>query len=206
MKYTLPPLPYSYNALEPFIDATTMEIHHTKHHQAYINGLNRALEEFPDYASLPLIELFQKISILPEPLKTAIQNHGGGHNNHLLFWQMMTPDLAKRSIPHYFNEILIKTWGSFAAFQELFTDSALKRFGSGWTWLVCSPLSQSIFIASTPNQDSPYMHGLIPLLGVDVWEHAYYLSYQNRRADYIKAWFSVINWQYVSEHYESVIQ
>lgn len=199
--FSLPPLPYPADALEPHIDARTMEIHHGKHHAAYVSNLNKALAEAPQAAGQPIEKLISNLNSLPDKVRTAVRNNGGGHANHSLFWQAMkkngggqpSAELAK-AIDRSFN--------SFGAFKEKFTEAATKVFGSGWAWLVIGPSGQ-LAIESTPNQDSPLMGSArhLPLLGLDVWEHAYYLKYQNRRADYIGAWFNVINWDFVAERY-----
>jgi Fe-Mn family superoxide dismutase len=196
MPYTLPDLPYAFDALEPHIDAKTMEIHHGKHHAAYIAKANAALEG-TDWADTPVNELIQKLDQLPEAKRTALRNNGGGHANHSLFWQIMGPsgggspsgDLAKA---------IDAAFGSFGDFQKTFADAAAGRFGSGWAWLVVK--DGDLKVLSTPNQDNPLMDGSgTPILGVDVWEHAYYLKYQNRRPDYVTAWWNVVNWDKVAE-------
>ncbi len=185
MPHTLPALPYAYDALEPHIDAKTMEIHHTKHHQAYIDKLNAALEKHPELMDKPLEDLLKDLNAVPEDIRAAVRNHGGGHYNHTFFWNIMAPNAAKAS--GKLLEAINSKWGNTDKFKEEFTVAALNRFGSGWTWLVLDK-NGSLSISSTANQDSPIMEGLTPILGIDVWEHAYYLKYQNRRADYIKAW------------------
>ena len=196
--YVLAPLPYSYDALQPYIDARTMEIHYTKHHQGYVDKLNQALEDHPDYAALSIEELLKNLDNLPEALQTSVRNQGGGYYNHTLFWQMMTPHAQK---PH--SSILWEInqkFGSFELFKTQFEEAAKSRFGSGWAWLVMSKQG-SLEIISTANQDTPLSQGHEPLLGLDVWEHAYYLQYQNRRPDYISAWWNVVDWEYVEERY-----
>lgn len=202
MPYTLPALPYAYDALEPHIDAQTMEIHHTKHHQTYINNLNAALESTP-HAGLPIDELVAGLVLLPENLQGPVRNNGGGHANHSLFWTAMSPqgggqpqgDLARA---------IDTDLGGFDAFKEAFTKAALTRFGSGWAWL-CVDKSGRLVVESTGNQDSPLMAGPMsghtPILGLDVWEHAYYLKYQNRRPEYIAAFYNVIDWAEVARRY-----
>jgi superoxide dismutase, Fe-Mn family len=191
MKYTLPPLPYSYDALEPHIDAKTMEIHHTKHHQTYIDKLNTALEKYPDLQGRPIEELLSDFENLKveEADKTAIRNHGGGHMNHSLFWKYLDPANTK-------DELLVKeiasTFGSVDEFKKQFSDSATKLFGSGWTWLVRNNQNSKLEIKNFPMQDSPLMTGFQPIFGLDVWEHAYYLKYMNKRPDYIAAWWNVL--------------
>lgn len=197
MAHTLPQLPYAYNALEPHIDARTMEIHHTKHHQAYINNLNAALEKHPELADKTAEELIADLDMVPEDIRTAVRNNGGGHVNHSFFWEILSPksgkpegDLAKA---------IDAAFGSFAAFQEKFAAAAASRFGSGWAWLVVD--GAALAIVSTPNQDNPITEGKTPILGLDVWEHAYYLNYQNRRPDYVKAFWNVVNWSEVSKRF-----
>lgn len=197
MAYTLPPLPYPYNALEPHIDARTMEIHHTKHHQAYINNANKALESHPELAKLPVEELLKNINKAPEDIRQTLINNAGGHANHSLFWQIMGPN--KGGEPKGAAAEGIKSaFGDFAKFKEQFAEAATKRFGSGWAWLVVDGGGR-LAIQSTPNQDSPLMQGHTPVLGLDVWEHAYYLNYQNRRPDYLTAWWNTVNWDAVNE-------
>lgn len=192
--FTLPDLPYGYDALEPHIDAKTMEIHHTKHHQTYIDKLNAALEG-TEWADKPLEEILQNLDKLPADKKTAVQNNGGGHYNHSLFWEWMSPSSGKPS--GQLSEKIDKAFGSFDEFKKQFADGGVGRFGSGWVWLI--PDGDSLKIVSTPNQDSPIMEGIRPILGLDVWEHAYYLKYQNKRPDYIEAWWNVVNWDAVSK-------
>lgn len=192
MKYELPKLPYGYDALEPFIDARTMEIHHAKHHQAYVDKLNAALEKHPEIADIPLEALLTDLSKVPEDIRTAVRNHGGGHINHSAFWTMMASGGRKPS--DAFITALTKTFGSFEKFKEEFAAKAAGQFGSGWAWLAKDHEGEFLVLA-TPNQDSPLSEGLTPLLGLDVWEHAYYLKYQNKRADYIAAWWNVVNWE-----------
>ncbi len=198
MSYKLPELNYSYDALEPFIDARTMEIHYTKHHQTYIDNLNKALEGRNEFKDMPIEDLIASLNTLPDDIKTAVRNNGGGHLNHTMFWQMMAPNAGgepKGELAEKINE----TFGGFDKFKEEFKKAALGRFGSGWAWLVVD--EGKLKIVSTPNQDNPITDGLKPILGIDVWEHAYYLKYQNKRADYIDAWFNVINWDKVLEFY-----
>jgi superoxide dismutase, Fe-Mn family len=196
MAYTLPQLPYAYNALEPHIDARTMEIHHTKHHQAYINNANNALKEHPDLEKLPVEELIKDLSKVPEAIRTVLRNNAGGHANHSLFWTVMAPKAGGEPTGDVAAAINA-AFGSFATFKEKFTAAATSRFGSGWAWLVAS--GGKVDVISTPNQDSPLMEGKTPILGLDVWEHAYYLHYQNRRPDYIAAFWNVINWPEVAK-------
>jgi Fe-Mn family superoxide dismutase len=200
MIYELPTLKYPYDALEPFIDARTMEIHYTRHHSTYISNLNVLLDSCPkDIRSLSLEEILTDISRVPEEYRQGIRNNAGGHLNHTLFWDIMGPN--KGADPTGQIKGAIQTdFGSVSNFKENFTQAALQRFGSGWAWL-CLDTHGKLIVVDTPNQDSPYMHGHVPILGVDVWEHAYYLKYQNRRADYVKAWWNVINWDRVTEIY-----
>jgi len=200
--YTLPLLPYAYNALEPYIDARTMEIHYTKHHQTYIDNLNAALQKYPELLVIPLPELLKNIATVPEDIRTAVRNNGGGHENHSLFWYMMQKNAVLQPSGVVLDAI-IKKFGSFAQFKEQFTAAAKSRFGSGWAWLVMDKTG-SLAVTSTANQDSPLSEGAYPLLGLDVWEHAYYLKYQNKRVDYIEAWWHVINWSFVEERFNSV--
>lgn len=203
MAHTLPPLPYPYDALEPHIDARTMEIHHTKHHQAYVNNLNSALEKYPELQDKPVEELLRNINSVPEDIRTAVRNNGGGHANHSLFWTIMSPNGGGAPTGELADAINT-AFGSFEAFKEQFSKAAATRFGSGWAWLALTAFGKLI-VYSTPNQDSPYMDGYTPLLGLDVWEHAYYLNYQNRRADYIAAWWNVVNWEQVAKNYAEAL-
>jgi len=199
MAYTLPDLPYAYDALEPHIDERTMKIHHTKHHQGYTNKVNAALEG-SDYADKPIEEVLRDINNVPEDIRQAVINNGGGYANHKLFWTVMSPDGGGEPTGALADAIN-KKFGSFDKFKEEFTDAAKGRFGSGWAWL-CVKSDGSLELLSTPNQDSPLMNGLTPIFGIDVWEHAYYLNYQNRRPDYIAAFWNVVNWDQVSKNYE----
>ena len=199
MPYELPPLPYAYDALEPHIDARTMEIHHTKHHQAYITNANKALEAHPDLAGQPVEQLLRNIKAVPEAIRQTIINHGGGHANHALFWTIMGPQKGGEPRGPLADEIK-KIWGAFDAFKEEFTKAATTRFGSGWAWLGLDATGK-LHVGSTANQDCPLMQGHTPILGLDVWEHAYYLKYQNRRPDYITAFWNVINWDAVTERF-----
>jgi len=192
MAYTLPPLPYAYNALEPHIDEQTMRIHHDKHHQAYITNLNTALEPHPDLQKKSIEELISNLDAIPEAVRTAVRNNGGGHHNHTFFWELMAPGGAKEPAGAL-GAALEKTFGNLAGFKEQFSKAGLGRFGSGWVWLT-RDAKGALGIESTANQDSPLMSGKTPVLGCDVWEHAYYLKYQNRRADYLAAWWNVVNW------------
>jgi Fe-Mn family superoxide dismutase len=195
MAHELPPLPYAHDALEPHIDALTMEIHHGKHHQAYVNNVNKALEAHPDLANRSIEDLIRDLRSVPDGIRVAVRNNGGGHANHSLFWTSMGP--GKGGAPSgRLADAISSTFGSFDAFKEKFTAAAATRFGSGWAWLVSN--GGTLEVLSTPNQDSPLMEGKTPLLGLDVWEHAYYLKYQNRRPDYITAWWNVVDWDAVA--------
>ncbi len=200
MAYELPPLPYAYDALEPHIDARTMEIHHTKHHQGYVNKVNAALEGHADLAGKPIEQVLREIKNVPEDIRQAVINNGGGHANHSMFWQIMGPGKGGEPKGALANEIA-KVFGSFDKFQDAFSNAAATRFGSGWAWLGIDQ-NGTLHVGSTANQDSPLMAGHTPILGLDVWEHAYYLKYQNRRPEYIKAWWNVVNWDKVAEYYE----
>ena len=191
MAHELPPLPYAYNALEPHIDETTMRIHHDKHHGAYVTNLNAALEKHPTLQGKSAEDLLRSISTVPEEIRTAVRNHGGGHVNHTMFWEIMAPGGAAQPGGRLLDAIT-GAFGSVDAFKEQFSKAAMGRFGSGWAWLVQA--GGKLAIESTPNQDSPLMEGKWPVFGLDVWEHAYYLKYQNRRADYVGAWWNVVNW------------
>jgi Fe-Mn family superoxide dismutase len=204
MKITLPSLPYSYGALEPYIDAQTMEIHHTKHHQAYINNLIAALEKFPEFCPTSTESLLIDLPAVPSDIRTAVRNNAGGHFNHSLFWQIMKPNGGGEPNGLLADEIT-KTFGSFAAFQDLFNAQAKSVFGSGWAWLSVDKQGKLVLTA-LPNQDSPLSYDQTPIMGLDVWEHAYYLKYQNKRPDYISAWWHVINWDMIEENYRSVIE
>ncbi len=195
MAHELPALPYDYSALEPHIDARTMEIHHTKHHNTYVTKLNGALASHPDLAGKPVDELIADLSALPEAIRTAVRNNGGGHSNHTMFWQVMGPNGGGAPTGDVANAI-DAAFGSFDTFKEQFGAAGAGRFGSGWVWLINN--GGSLGIESTPNQDTPIMEGKSAILGLDVWEHAYYLKYQNRRPDYINAWFGTINWDEVN--------
>lgn len=199
MSYELPSLPYAFNALEPHIDARTMEIHYTKHHQGYVNNLNKALEGHEDLAKKPAQYLVAHLSDLPEEVRAAVRNNGGGHVNHSFFWPSMSPKGGGKP-DGQLSKSIEEVFGSFDAFKEQFTAAAMGRFGSGWAWL-CADKQGKLIVTSTANQDNPLTDGLAPLLGLDVWEHAYYLNYQNRRADYVAAWWNVVKWDYVSYNY-----
>ncbi|MFT4312881.1 MAG: superoxide dismutase [Candidatus Woesearchaeota archaeon] len=200
MTYELEQLPYNYSDLEPYIDAQTMEIHHSKHHQTYITKLNKALEKHPELFEKPLEELLQNLQNIPEDIRYAVRNNGGGHYNHSLFWKMLSP--TSQECNGLVKEKIDETFGSFDEFKEKFTQVATNRFGSGWAWLVLNE-EKELEILATPNQDTPISQQKVPLLGIDVWEHAYYLKYQNKRPDYIAAFFSVINWDFVNEQLEN---
>jgi Fe-Mn family superoxide dismutase len=194
MSVQLPPLPYPSDALEPFIDKQTMEIHHGKHHAAYVTNLNKALEQAPDLASKPVHELLKNnMQIVPEAIKTAVRNNGGGHHNHSLFWQILDPKKPNGKPIGNLAKAIDSTFTSFDKFKEQFAAAATTRFGSGWAWLVKN--GSKLEVISTANQDSPLMENKYPVIGLDVWEHAYYLKYQNRRPEYIGAWWNIVNWQ-----------
>ncbi len=198
MAFTLPTLPYAANALEPSIDAMTMEIHHGRHHKAYVDNANKALEGQSALASKPVEQLLREISQVPEKIRQAVTNNGGGHANHTMFWEIMGPKAGGKPSGPLADDIA-KTFGDFAAFQAQIKQAGVGRFGSGWAWLVLA--DGKLQILSTANQDSPLMNGQTPILGVDVWEHAYYLKYQNKRPDYIDAWWNVVNWNAVAKRY-----
>ncbi|MBX7166670.1 MAG: superoxide dismutase [Pirellulales bacterium] len=200
MAYSLPALPYAYNALEPHIDAKTMEIHHTKHHQAYVTNLNNAIEG-TSLGGQSIEELVAKIDSVPENIRTVVRNNGGGHANHSLFWTILGPGAGGEPSGSVAPAIA-SDLGGYAAFKDALSKAAMGRFGSGWAWLSVDK-GKKLVIESTANQDSPLMHGNTPILGIDVWEHAYYLNYQNRRADYVAAFFHVINWAEVSRRYDA---
>ncbi|MGI8889785.1 MAG: superoxide dismutase [Chthoniobacterales bacterium] len=200
MAYELPKLPYPNDALAPHIDAKTMEIHHDKHHQAYITNLNKAIEGKSDLEGKSIEDLMGNLDAVPEDIRTAVRNNGGGHANHSFFWQIMGPNGGGEPSGKLADDIK-STFGSFDQFKEKLADAGAKRFGSGWAWLIKNK-SEKLEITSTANQDSPLMEGNTPILGVDVWEHAYYLNYQNRRPDYLKAWWNTVNWNEVSKRYE----
>lgn len=201
MPYQLPKLPYSYDALEPHIDARTMEIHHTKHHQTYINNVNAALEKHPELADKSVEDLIRDLNAVPEDIRTVVRNNGGGHANHSMFWTIMAPK-AGGEPSGGLAEAIKSAFGGFDSFKDQFSKAAAGRFGSGWAWLSVDG-SGKLVVTSTPNQDSPLSEGLKPILGLDVWEHAYYLNYQNRRPDYIAAWWNVVNWKQVASNYAS---
>jgi len=199
MPYEVPPLPYDYNALEPHIDEQTMRLHHDKHHQAYVDNANKALAG-TEWADKPVEEVLQNLDSLPEEIRAAVRNNAGGHYNHTLFWEIMSPDgggAPSGDLAHAISS----TFGGLEELKAQVNDAGVKRFGSGWTWLVVS--GGGLAITSTPNQDAPLSDGQTPVLGIDVWEHAYYLKYQNRRPDYLEAWWNVVNWEAVQEMFES---
>ena len=199
MKYQLPPLAYEYNALEPHIDTRTMEVHYTKHHAGYVNNLNKALESCPDLANKTLEEILLDIRMVPEEFRQAVRNNGGGHLNHSLFWHVMGPPRGAQP-SGTLREAIDSTFGDLAGFKDKLSRAAESRFGSGWGWL-CVDSRGRLEVLSTPNQDSPIMQGCRPVVGVDVWEHAYYLKYENRRAEYIAAWWNVVDWDKAAEIY-----
>ncbi|WP_139737652.1 superoxide dismutase [Aeromonas caviae] len=199
MSHTLPALPYAYDALEPHIDAKTMEIHHSRHHQTYVTNLNAALAGLPELAALPLEALLARLDSLPAQVQGAVRNHGGGHANHSLFWQVMSPQGGGEPDGEL-AAAMERDLGGLEAFKQAFTQAALSRFGSGWAWLVVDGRGK-LQVVSSANQDSPLMEGLTPILGLDVWEHAYYLKYQNKRPDYIAAFYNVIDWDEVARRY-----
>src|SRR5512141_189576 len=198
MAFTLPELPYGFDALEPHIDAKTMEIHHGKHHQAYVNNLNAAIEKAPELAGKSLDDLMRGINTVPEAVRTAVRNNGGGHWNHSFFWKLMGPNAGGNPSGEV-GRAIDEAFGGFDKFKEQFSAAGVGRFGSGWAWLIND--GGKLSITSTPNQDNPLMEGKNAILGVDVWEHAYYLKYQNRRPDYIDAWWNVVNWAEVAKRF-----
>ena len=200
MAYELPPLPYDYSALEPTIDTQTMQLHHDKHHAAYVNNLNAALQNNSQLASLSIDDLVSRLNEVPENIRAAVRNNGGGHANHSMFWQIMKPNGGGQPSGALASAIQ-QSFGSLDQFKAAFNDAGVKRFGSGWTWLVLDK-SGNLQVISTANQDSPLTDGLYPVMGNDVWEHAYYLKYQNRRPDYLAAWWNVVNWDEISRRYE----
>jgi Fe-Mn family superoxide dismutase len=198
MAYELPPLPYAYDALEPFIDTMTMQIHHGKHHATYVANLNAVLEPYKDLQTLSIDDLVRNLANVPEAIRTAVRNNGGGHANHAMFWQIMAPK-AGGDPSGPLADAIKASFGSFETFKADLKKAALGRFGSGWAWLVNN--GGKLAIESTPNQDSPVMEGRQVVMGIDVWEHAYYLKYQNRRADYVDAWWSVVNWSEIAKRF-----
>ena len=203
MAFELPPLPYDYAALEPSIDEQTMRIHHDKHHGTYVNNLNAALENQPNLQGKSIEELLRDINSVPENIRTAVRNNGGGHANHSMFWEIMAPNAGGQP-SGALAEAINSSFGGLDAFKEQFTKAATTRFGSGWAWLLAH--GGRLEITSTANQDSPLMEGRVPILGLDVWEHAYYLKYQNRRPEYINAWWNVVNWNAVAERFNRARQ
>ncbi len=196
--YSLPQLPYSYDSLEPYIDKMTMEIHHTKHHQTYINNLNAALEKYPEFHNLELEEILKNLNQFPEEIRIAVKNNGGGHYNHTLFWEIMKPN-GEGEPKGKLKEEIERNFGSFEEFKKIFSETAIKHFGSGWAWLVITP-DKKLKVYSLLNQDNPLINGDIPIMGLDVWEHAYYLKYQNRRFEYVENWWHVVNWDKIEEN------
>lgn len=201
--FKLPELPYAYDALEPYIDAKTMEIHYTKHHQAYVNNLNAAIEQYPDLQNLTLEEIIGNLENIPQATRSTIEDNAGGTLNHTMFWSIMTKNSPLKPYDKLEKEIN-KIWGSFDKFKEEFSSEAKKVFGSGWAWLSLTK-DRKLVISTTANQNNPIKHDLQPILGLDVWEHAYYLKYQNKRVDYIQAWWHVINWGQVEDNYNKYI-
>ena len=203
MAHTLPPLTYPTNALEPHIDAMTMEIHHGRHHKTYVDNLNKALEGQAALAAKSIDDLLREIKSVPENIRPAVVNNGGGHHNHSLFWTIMGPNAGGEPTGQLADAIKA-AFGDFTKFKDTVKNNGLTQFGSGWSWVVFNPSSGKLEAIKKPNQDSPLMDGLVPVLGVDVWEHAYYLKYQNRRADYVTAWFNTLNWDSVNSRFGSV--
>lgn len=203
MKYTLPILTYAFDALEPFIDTQTMNIHYSKHHQAYVDNVNAALAKYPEVAEIDLIDLIKDLDKVPADIRGAVRNNGGGHINHTMFWEVMAPNGKKEPTGVLLSEIE-KTFGTLSSMKEQFATAAKTRFGSGWAWLVVTA-DKELKIVSTANQDNPVSEGLTPILGLDVWEHAYYLKYQNRRPEYIEQWWNVVNWDVVEKNYEAAL-
>ena len=204
MSYTVPPLPYAFDALEPHIDGRTMEIHHDKHHAAYVNNLNNALKDHPELAAKPINELIADLSLIPENIRTAVRNNGGGHSNHTFFWEIMGPGKGGAPVG-MLADAITKTFGGFEEFKAKFEAGGVGRFGSGFVWLIVNKQG-ALEIVSLPNQDSPIMDGNKPVLANDVWEHAYYLHYQNRRPDYLKAWWNVVNWDHAEQNYQTAVK
>jgi Fe-Mn family superoxide dismutase len=204
MAYELPPLPYDYSALEPYIDTQTMQIHHDRHHATYVTNLNKALEGHPELANQSIEDLIRNLHKVPEDIRTAVRNNGGGHANHSFFWNIMGPNGGGEPAGPL-GQAITSTFGSFQAFKDKFNAAGAGRFGSGWAWLVADKQG-NLSVISTANQDSPLTDGQTPILGCDVWEHAYYLKYQNKRADYLAAWWNTVNWDAVNHHYQSARQ
>lgn len=201
MAHTLAPLPYDYAALEPYIDTQTMQLHHDKHHAAYVNNLNTALADYPDLQTKTVEELIRDLDAVPEAIRTAVRNNAGGHANHTMFWQIMGPNGG--SPTGAIADAIVSTFGDFDRFKQQFNQAGVKQFGSGWVWLVVNP-EQKLEIVTTPNQDSPLTMGSQPILGNDVWEHAYYLKYQNRRPEYLDAWWNVVNWEEINRRFAAI--
>ena len=205
MKFELPQLPYAYDALEPFIDKQTMELHHTKHHQTYIDKLNEAISKHPELEERSLDELLRDLDAVPEDVRTAVRNHGGGHANHSLFWAIMRPAKGGENEPRgKMADAIVASFGGFPTFKEQFSKAAATLFGSGWAWVIANGGDTKLAIATTTNQDSPLNKHQIPLFGLDVWEHAYYLKYQNRRPEYIENWWHVVNWNAIEKRLENL--
>jgi Fe-Mn family superoxide dismutase len=200
MAIELPPLPYNYDALEPYIDAQTMQLHHDMHHQTYVNNVNAAVEKYSELQSKSPEELIRELNSIPEDIRTAVRNNGGGHVNHTMFWQIMAPN-AGGEPTGAIGDAIRENFGDFESFKQRFNDAGAKQFGSGWVWLVRTSEGK-IEVTSTPNQDSPITQGNFPIMGNDVWEHAYYLKYQNKRAEYLKQWWNVINWDEINKRFE----
>ncbi len=201
-EFTVPPLPYAYEALEPIIDTETMHLHHDKHHQAYVTNLNAALKDHPTFLEKTVEQVITDLSAVPEAVRTAVRNNGGGHANHSLFWELMTPG-GSSTPTGPLAAAIASTFGDLEALKTQVNEAGAKRFGSGWTWLAVD--AGKLVVLSTANQDSPLMEGKAPVLGIDVWEHAYYLKYQNRRPDYLKAWWTVLNWDVAAKQYAAAI-
>lgn len=204
MRHTLPSLPYPYDALEPSIDKQTMILHHTKHHQGYVDNLNKAIEPYNEFQSKSIETLLRDLNSLPVDIKKAVQNHGGGHYNHSLFWAIMMPHAPQEPEGDLQKEMK-KIFSSFSEFKEKFSKAALTQFGSGWAWL-CVDSKKKLVICQKPNQECPLADNMVPILGLDVWEHAYYLKYQNRRVEYIEAWWNVVNWSEVAKRYQEAVR
>ncbi len=204
MAFELPKLPYAYDALEPYIDGLTMQIHHDKHHQAYIDNLNKALEGRSDLLEMDVKDLLKKLDQVPEEIRTKVRNNAGGHANHAFFWKVMAPVGGEIAPEGKLLEAINSQFGDFTTFQEKFLEAAIGRFGSGWAWLTTD--QGKLAIVDTPNQDTPLSEGKLAILCIDVWEHAYYLKYQNKRADYVKAWWNVVNWPKVTEYFEESLK
>ncbi|OKH28938.1 superoxide dismutase [Chroogloeocystis siderophila] len=200
MAFELSALPYNYDALEPYIDAQTMQLHHDMHHQTYVNNLNAAVEKHAELQSKSLEDLVRELDSIPDDVRTAVRNNGGGHVNHTMFWEIMGPNAGGEPTGAV-GEAIRDTFGDFETFKQRFNDAGTKQFGSGWVWLVRSP-DGKLEVMSTPNQDSPITQGYFPIMGNDVWEHAYYLKYQNRRAEYLKQWWNVVNWDEINKRFE----